>query len=111
MQTQKAQVRPQESQCWRCHHPLQLEVQWPSQPECSSARPEPVMCTSRQNAANHACGQKANQNLGHDPIILRFHINSRLVRFLFGRGEVIGDILPRVAVVRDIQFRAARHQQ
>ena len=63
-----------------------------------------------RNAANLGCGQKANQNFAHDPIILCFHVNNSLVRFLCSRREVIGDIPPQFVVVRDIQSRAARHQ-
>jgi hypothetical protein len=91
----QTQVYPQEPQCWRYHRPLQLRVQWPFQPECSSARPEPVTRTSTcRNAAKHGYRQKANQNLAHDPIILRFYVNNCLIRFLYGRGEVIG-VVPR----------------
>jgi hypothetical protein len=111
VQTQRAQVHPQRAQCWIYHRPLQLRVQWPFQPECSSVHPEPVMrISTRQNAANHGCGQKANQNFAHEPIILRFYVNDCLIRFLYGRGEVIGDV-PTQVVVRDIQSQAARHQQ
>ena len=47
-----------------------------------------------RNTANLGCGKKANQNFAHDTIILCFHVNNSLVRFLCGRGEVIGDIPP-----------------
>ena len=48
---------------------------------------------------NTIVGKKANQNFAHNSVVLRLHVDDCLVRFLYGRGEVIGVVPTRVVVV------------